>query len=496
MPTPSATHVPRAPRQSSACRSTSAIAVVSIALVAPPPVWSRTASTTSSTSGSSVTVAPSSAASCRRLGTGSTTTIVGDAERPRRHDRREPHAAGAEHDERRALVELEHVHDRAGAGLHAAAERGGHAEVDVPPTTTTLSSYASACVAKLDCPKKRPVHGAAVRAHGRRPVRADAARVERREPRAVVRMAGGALRTCAAAPVAHHDGVAGPDAFDAVADRLDDAGALVPEHDRIAPGVPRMRGQSCRMLTSVWQIPQATSLTRISSARGSSSSTSWRVNGRSAAWATAASTITGEPYDRARLPLRGRGVGRAGERSDHGGHLSVHGRADRPRGARRIRRCRPRRARRAGRVRRRSVAANDSGRASGGPAPRGRGDRGPRGRARAADDARGRLADRGRRPAGRGGEALPRLARRPGRDVPVGGGPAGRLLEPAGAPRAGRRRRRDRPLELPARAHDAEAVPRAAHRLHRRAQAGGGDAALRVPARRDLRAGGAARPVC
>ena len=100
-------------------------------------------------------------------------------------------------------------------------------------------------------------------------------------------------------------------------------------------------------------------------------------------------------------------------------------------------------------------------------------------------------ADRRRRPPGRRGEALPGLARRPGGGVPVGGGAPWRLLEPARAPRAGRRRRRDRPLELPAGAHDAEALPRAAHRLHRRAQAGGGDAALRVPARRDLRAGGA-----
>ena len=159
------------------------------------------------------------------------------------------------------------------------------------------------------------------------------------------------------------------------------------------------------MLTSVWQIPQATSLTRISSARGSSSSTSWSVNGRPAAAATAAWTITGEPYDRARLPLRGRRVDRAGERPDHGGHLSVHGRAHRPRGACRIRRRRPRRARGARGVRRRPVAARDAGRASGGPAPGGRTDRGPRGRVRAADDARGRLADRRRRPAGRRGEA-------------------------------------------------------------------------------------------
>jgi hypothetical protein len=28
-----------------------------------------------------------------------------------------------------------------------------------PPTTTTLSSYARACVAKLDCPKKDPYTG-------------------------------------------------------------------------------------------------------------------------------------------------------------------------------------------------------------------------------------------------------------------------------------------------------------------------------------------------
>ena len=52
-------------------------------------------------------------------------------------------------------------------------------------------------------------------------------------------MPGGAVGTGAAAPVAHHDRVARPDPLDGVADPLDDAGALVPEHDGIAPGVPR-----------------------------------------------------------------------------------------------------------------------------------------------------------------------------------------------------------------------------------------------------------------
>jgi hypothetical protein len=52
-------------------------------------------------------------------------------------------------------------------------------------------------------------------------------------------VAGRALGTRAAAAVAHHDGVARPDPCHAVADLLDDAGALVPEHDRIALLVPR-----------------------------------------------------------------------------------------------------------------------------------------------------------------------------------------------------------------------------------------------------------------
>ena len=65
------------------------------------------------------------------------------------------------------------------------------------------------------------------------------------------------------------------------------------------------------------------------------------------------------------------------------------------------------------------------------------------------------------------GETIP-VARRDGRDVP----------------RAARRRRPDRPLELPAQHRQLEARPRARLRQHGRAEAGGADAALGAAARR------------
>ena len=78
----------------------------------------------------------------------------------------------------------------------------------------------------------------------------------------------------------------------------------------------------------------------------------------------------------------------------------------------------------------------------------------------------------------------PRLVRRARLDISVGGGGARRDPRPAArAPPAGRRRRRDHPLELPAGAVVPEARPGAAHRLHRRAEAARGDAAVRIPAR-------------
>ena len=61
------------------------------------------------------------------------------------------------------------------------------------------------------------------------------------------------------------------------------------------------------------------------------------------------------------------------------------------------------------------------------------------------------------------------------------------------AARAGRRRRADHPVELPAADGRVEARARARHRLHRRAQAGRADAAHRAAAGRDHRRGRPAR---
>src|SRR5215217_5214018 len=95
-----------------------------------------------------------------------------------------------------------------------------------------------------------------------------------------------------------------------------------------------MCGQNCRMVRSVWQIPQATSRTRISSARGSSSSTSSTVKGRPPGCAMAALTMMANAIegddgcrtraDRTRPPVCGRGAGRAGEWPDHRCDLPLH----------------------------------------------------------------------------------------------------------------------------------------------------------------------------
>ena len=89
-------------------------------------------------------------------------------------------------------------------------------------------------------------------------------------------------------------------------------------------------------------------------------------------------------------------------------------------------------------------------------------------------------------------QAVPRLARRAGVDVPVGGGARGSPGATAGAPPARRGGRRHRPVELPARAVVPEARAGAAHRLQRRPEAAGGDAAVRLPARGGLRGSRAA----
>src|SRR3954470_22105323 len=73
---PTSASVPSGASAAIAWLTTAPLAVVSMAWVAPAPVSPRIASTTSPAAGSSVVLAPSSTASCRRLATGSTATIV------------------------------------------------------------------------------------------------------------------------------------------------------------------------------------------------------------------------------------------------------------------------------------------------------------------------------------------------------------------------------------------------------------------------------------
>ena len=91
-----------------------------------------------------------------------------------------------------------------------------------------------------------------------------------------------------------------------------------------------------------------------------------------------------------------------------------------------------------------------------------------------------------------------RVVRRAGRHVPVRGGmPADerRRVRPAGA-RAGRRRRRDHPVERAGGAHLPQDRPGAARRLHRRAQVGAGGTGRGLRVRRGRRADRAARRAC
>ena len=76
------------------------------------------------------------------------------AAQPRRHDRAEPDRPGPEHRDRRAGGHPEHVEDGARAGLHAAGQRPGDAQVDVLGDLTTLRAATTARVPKEDCPKK------------------------------------------------------------------------------------------------------------------------------------------------------------------------------------------------------------------------------------------------------------------------------------------------------------------------------------------------------
>ena len=199
---------------------------------------------------------------------------------------------------------------------------------------------------------------------------------------------------------------------------------------------------------------------------------------------TTAIAIGGAPLHRGRV---GRAAGRPPRRRDQPGDRGAHrpGRARRP-GGHRPRRPRSPRARLTTDLGGAAAVAERAARA----AARRRAHRGAR-RASSRGCSRSRSA---RRKASRPSrppacKAVPRLARRPGRDVPLGGGAARRARADPGPPPAGRRGRRDRAVELPARPLVPEALPRAADRLHRRPQAAGGDAAVRLPARRGLRAG-------
>ena len=194
--------------------------------------------------GSSATVAPSSAASCRRPGPGRRrrSSATPSARAAITAGRPTPPAPNTTSDERSSSSSTFMTVPAPVCTLQpngAATLRSTS-----PPDHDHVVLVRERMGGEARLPEEGPVHRAAVRRQRRRPVGADAARVERREPRAVVRPAGGALGTGAAAPVAHDDGVARPDAFDAVADLLDDAGALVPEHDGIAPAFPAIRGQS------------------------------------------------------------------------------------------------------------------------------------------------------------------------------------------------------------------------------------------------------------
>ena len=177
-------------------------------------------------------------------------------------DRPTPPAPNTASDD--VLVELEHVHDGARTRLHAAAERRGDAQVGVRFDDDRVVFVGERMGREARLPEERPVHRSAVGVQRRRPVGARPARVQGREVHAVVRPAGDALGACATAAVAQHDAVAGPDPRRR---RRRPSRPLRRPRDRTrrdsaAPGELRPEHSRDR---SVWQIPQATSLTRISS---------------------------------------------------------------------------------------------------------------------------------------------------------------------------------------------------------------------------------------
>src|SRR6476619_8036976 len=135
---------------------TSPMAVVSSACVAPAPVSWRIASTTSSLAGSMVAVAPSSAAIRRLSPTGSTAMIVLTLATLATMTADRPTAPAPYTTSAASLVGRKHVEDGAGAGLHAAAQRRGDAQIDVITDEHEIGLVGQGMRRKARLPKERP----------------------------------------------------------------------------------------------------------------------------------------------------------------------------------------------------------------------------------------------------------------------------------------------------------------------------------------------------
>ena len=198
----------------------------------PPPVASRIFSTVSAALALNVCVAPSDLRELElRI-----REIDGDdlprAGRARAKQRREPHAAEADHRDRRARAHLRGVDDRAHAGEHRASEQRGFVERKLG----------------VDLHHRTPRHDGVIREHRAAEMVIDRLAVLRqpscaRQQRAgaIRRGAGfaqrrpafGTRRAVAAARHEHHDDVvAALQVGDAVAERLDDSRRFVAERHR------------------------------------------------------------------------------------------------------------------------------------------------------------------------------------------------------------------------------------------------------------------------
>jgi len=74
------------------------------------------------------------------------------------HDGRQADGAGAVHDERRVARGTKHVEDGAGAGLHAAAQRRGDAQIDVIADDHEVGLVGQGMRREARLPEERPVH--------------------------------------------------------------------------------------------------------------------------------------------------------------------------------------------------------------------------------------------------------------------------------------------------------------------------------------------------